>query len=392
MMTLTAVTIRSLLIGLAAFLTLVDLFATQAILPFLASAYGVSPAAMGLAVNASTLGMAAAALGVAFLSHRIDRRLGVVASLAALSIPTALLSVAPDLATFAALRIVQGIFMVSAFTLTLAWLGEHFSAEEAGGVFAAYIAGNVASNLFGRMLSAATADALGLAPTFLVFAALNLGGALLVAATVERSPRMSGGPRRAPLDAWRAHLANPALRASFATGFCILFAFIGTFTFVNFVLVAPPFELGMMRLGAVYLVFAPSLLTTLLAGRVVALLGVQRTVWLSTAVALAGLPPLLGDSFPAFLAGLALVACGTFAAQAAATGFVGRAATTDRGAASGIYLACYFAGGLVGSAVLGPVFDRLGWEACVAGIAIALVGVAALAFGLRLPAARLQAA
>ena len=78
--------------------------------------------------------------------------------------------------------------MVSAFTLTLAWLGEHFSAEEAGGVFAAYIAGNVASNLFGRMLSAATADALGLAPTFLVFAALNLAGALLVAATIERSP------------------------------------------------------------------------------------------------------------------------------------------------------------------------------------------------------------
>ena len=53
--------------------------------------------------------MAAAALGVAFLSHRIDRRRGVVASLAALSIPTALLSVAPDLASFAALRVVQGV-------------------------------------------------------------------------------------------------------------------------------------------------------------------------------------------------------------------------------------------------------------------------------------------
>jgi predicted MFS family arabinose efflux permease len=148
----------------------------------------------------------------------------------------------------------------------------------------------------------------------------------------------------------------------------------------------------MMRLGVVYLVFAPSLVTTLLAGRAVALFGVQRAVWLSTAVALAGLPLLLGDSLPAFLAGLALVACGTFAAQAAVTGFVGRAATTDRGAASGIYLACYFAGGLVGSAVLGPVFDRVGWEACVAGIAIALGAVAALAFGLRLPAARLQTA
>ena len=140
----------------------------------------------------------------------------------------------------------------------------------------------------------------------------------------------------------------------------------------------------MMRLGAVYLVFAPSLITTLLAGRVVAMLGVQRAVWASTAVAVAGLPPLLGDSLPAFLAGLALVACGTFAAQAAVTGFVGRAAAADRGAASGIYLACYFSGGLVGSAVLGPVFDRLGWAACVGGIARPRAGrLVAPALGLR---------
>jgi len=35
---------RNVLIGLVAFLTLVDLFATQAILPALAQAYGVGPA------------------------------------------------------------------------------------------------------------------------------------------------------------------------------------------------------------------------------------------------------------------------------------------------------------------------------------------------------------
>ena len=100
--------LRCLVIGLIAFLTLVDLFAAQAILPSLAAAYGVTPAAMGLAVNAATLGMAAAALAVAFFSRRIDRRLGILVSLALLAIPTALLAVAPDLATFTALRIVAG--------------------------------------------------------------------------------------------------------------------------------------------------------------------------------------------------------------------------------------------------------------------------------------------
>ena len=89
-------------IGLIAFLTVVDLFATQAILPSLVTAYGVSPAAMGTAVNASTFGMAVAGLAVALFSRKIDRRRGIVLSLAVLSIPTALLAVAPDLTTFTA--------------------------------------------------------------------------------------------------------------------------------------------------------------------------------------------------------------------------------------------------------------------------------------------------
>ena len=67
----------------------------------------------------------------------------------------------------------------------------------------------------------------------------------------------------------------------------------------------------------------------------------------------------------------------SFFAQAAATGFVSQAATADRGAASGIYLACYFAGGLVGTAILGQIFDWIGWPACVGGIALSL-GLAAL--------------
>src|SRR5207247_9038219 len=180
---------RTLVIGLTAFLTVVDLFATQAILPSLTKAYHVTPAAMGLAVNASTLGMAIAGLAVAFFSRRIDRRLGILLSLTLLSIPTALLASAPDLTTFALLRIVQGVFMATAFALTLAYLGEACSAEDTGGAFAAYITGNVASNLIGRLISAAVVDNFGIASNFLLFALLNLTGAVLVYFTIARAQR-----------------------------------------------------------------------------------------------------------------------------------------------------------------------------------------------------------
>lgn len=376
--------LRSLVIGLTAFLTVVDLFATQAILPSLTRHYGVTPAAMGFAVNASTFGMAAASLVVGFFSPHIDRRTGILLSLALLAIPTSLLASAPNLAVFTALRVVQGLCMASAFALTLAYLGEQCSAMDAGSAFAAYIAGNVASNLIGRMVSAAIADGLGLAWNFYLFAALNLAGALLVHFTIRRvQPMHATAPAAAPLEAAIAHWRDARLRAAFGIGFCILFAFIGTFTFVNFVLVRPPLALGMMDLGLVYFVFLPSVVTTLLAGRVAARFGTRPAIWGALAMAGLGLPLMLMQHLAEVLTGMVLVGIGTFFAQAAAAGLVGQAANENRGIASGTYLACYFCGGLVGTAVLGRLFDAFGWPACVFGVGVALGAAGLLTFALK---------
>ncbi len=379
--------LRLLVVAIIAFLTLVDLFATQAILPSLTAAYGVTPAQMGFAVNASTMGMALAGLAVAAFSRRLNRRRGVVLSLALLTVPTLLLATLPDLTVFTLLRVLQGIFMSTAFTLTLAYLAENSTPRETSAALAAYVTGNVASNLFGRLMSAAIADHLGLASNFQIFAALNLAGAALAAFALARTTPMAvaGTAARSAWDAWAEHLRNGPLRAAFGIGFCILFAFIGTFTYVNFVLTRPPLGIGMMQLGLVYFVFLPSILTTPLAGRAVAQFGTRPTFWASLALAGFGLPLLLTASLSAVLAGMVMVAVGTFFAQAAATGFVGRAATGDRGSAGGLYLASYFLGGLAGSFVLGRAFDAYGWGACVAGIGASLAVAAGLAFRLRLP-------
>jgi MFS transporter, YNFM family, putative membrane transport protein len=383
-----AVTLRHGVIAVISFLTLVDLFATQAILPTLTAHYGVTPAAMGFAVNASTIGMAAAGLAVALLGSRIDRRIGVSVSLVALTVPTLLLAAAPDLATFTVLRIAQGVCMSSAFTLTMAYLAESSTAEETAGMLAAYITGNVASNFVGRLASALLADQLGLVPNFLTLAMLNLCGAAIAYAGLRRCTRMGMGSASADpvgLAAWVDHFRHPPLAAGFAIGFLILFAFIGTFTYVNFVLVAAPIAVSPMSLGVVYFVFMPSMLTTPLAGRAVSAFGTRRTFRSALALALAGLPLLILPSLTAVLVGLALVAVGTFFAQAAATGFIGRAATRNRGSASGLYLASYYTGGLAGAAMLGPIFDAYGWPAAVAGVGAALTLAMMLAGHLTLP-------
>jgi predicted MFS family arabinose efflux permease len=272
--------------------------------------------------------------------------------------------------------------MSTAFSLTLGYLGERYSAAESASAFAAYITGNVASNLIGRFIAAAVVDHAGLAANFYVFAALNLLGAVLVYVTVKRVPRMKpvhAPAARSPFASVRNHLSDARLRAAFGIGFCILFAFIGTFSYINFVLMRAPLSVGMMQIGVIYFVFLPSIITTPLAGAAVTRFGTRLTLWSSLGLAAVGLPLLLAPHLAPVLLGMVLVAAGTFFAQAVATGFVSRTATVDRGSASGLYLASYFLGGLIGSAVLGQLFDRFGWSSCLVGIGASLLAAVVLA-------------
>lgn len=377
---------RSTIIGIISFLTLIDLFGSQALLPRLVEAFGTDPGTMGVAVNASTFGMAASGLTVAWFADRIDRKRGIWVSLALLAIPTFLLGFVDTVGAFMALRVAQGVFMAAAFTLTMTYLSEQCDITAASGAMAAYITGNVASNLFGRLLAVSSADVAGLTGSFAFFALLNLIGAAI--ALVLVGPRDEQKPIRAgsPLQAWKIHLAKPELRAAFALGFAILFVFVGVFTYVNLHLVnnlaVPPAALGL-----VYLVFAPALFTTPLASGAVRRWG-PRAVFLSAmAAALAGLALSLSTSLPIVLVGLAVIGAGTFFAQAAATGFVGRVAETNRAAANGLYLTFYYLGGLVGAFVLGSANDAWNWFGVAVIVAGVLIISAVLARNLREPTA-----
>ena len=68
--------------------------------------------------------------------------------------------------------------------------------------------------------------------------------------------------------------------------------------------------------------------------------------------------------------------------MALATGFVSRATMGDRGAASGLYLACCYSGGLVGAAVPRQVNRRYGWHAMLLCVTLVPRYAAGLARGI----------
>lgn len=363
---------RSTIIAIISFLTLIDLFGAQALLPQIIVAFKSNPGTAGFAVNAATLGMAVSGLTVAWFADRIDRKRGIWICLALLSIPTALLAITDSIWVFMCLRIVQGMLMAAAFTLTMTYLSEQCDVMARGGALAAYITGNVASNLVGRLLAVSLTDATSLAGCFLFFAGLNIVGAFVAYMLI--GPKDDVQPKRSDpaLAIWKRHFASPPLRAAFAIGFLILFLFVGVFTYVNLHLVS---GLGVspMSLGLVYLVFAPAIITTPMASRFVRALGPRSALTMSLVVALAGLTLTLSGQLWVVLLGLALIGASTFAAQAAATGFVSATVTSDRAQANGLYLTSYYLGGLIGALLLGQINLHFGWQATVAAIGASVV-------------------
>ena len=145
--------------GMAALLTLLDLFGPQAIAPVLTGAFGTTPGRMGVAINAATIGMAISGLVTACFADAIARKPVMVAALLMLSVPTFLLGLAPGLVAFALLRVVQGLLMCASFAVTIAYVAEEWGPSGAAPlVMAAYVTGNVASNLLGRLLAGGTAQ------------------------------------------------------------------------------------------------------------------------------------------------------------------------------------------------------------------------------------------
>ena len=127
-------------------------------------------------------------LAVGYFSREIDRRKGILISLVLLAIPTALLAHAPDLTTFTLLRVAQGLCMAAAFTLTLAYLGEHYSAADSAERLRRL------HHRQRRQQSHRPADLGGASPTIsgsprisISSPSLNLLGAVLVYFTVEKT-------------------------------------------------------------------------------------------------------------------------------------------------------------------------------------------------------------
>ncbi len=366
-------------VALAAICAFIDLYATQALLPLLAREFAATPAAVSLTISATTFAVALIAPFTGAAADVLGRKRVIVTAMFALVVPTVMVAFAGSLGAIVFWRFVQGLMLPPIFAVTIAYVGEEWP-EEATAMTGIYVSASGVGGFLSRFVSGVLAEHFGWRVAFLGLAAITLACAVGAALLMPRERRFRRSSSvAASFGMMAAHLADPALLATFGVGFGVLFSFVAVFTYVNFLLAAPPYSLSTASLGAIFVIYLVGSAITPLSGRLVERFGRRRLVAFACGVWLAGLAVTLAHSLAAILLGLTLcVVCG-FLCQSCATSYVAVNVRQGRSSAVGLYVTIYYIGGGAGAVIPGYAWSIAGWPGCVAIVAVVVALLALFA-------------
>ena len=118
---------RQLAVG-RGYCTFINLYSPQAILPMLSGEFAAGAAQISAIITASTLAVAITAPFTGAVADVLGRKRVIVTALLVLSVPTAMVALAPTLSQLIFWRFVQGLAMPPVFAVTIAYIGRRMGA------------------------------------------------------------------------------------------------------------------------------------------------------------------------------------------------------------------------------------------------------------------------
>jgi YNFM family putative membrane transporter len=373
---------RVLAVFLCGAFAFLELYCTQPLLPLLSHIFHASETRVGLTISASTLGVAISAVLLAIFGEHVNRKRIIVAAMWALAAAVALTATAPNLEMLAFWRFIEGLITPGIFIIAIAYITEEWEPLQVPRVMSVYVAGTVFGGFIGRFAGGSLATHYGWKVMFLALAVVGSVGALATQRLLRPSaPKQSLHQSSSRLGPLFQNLKNPRLIVTFAIGFCMLFALVAVFSYITFYLAAPPFNLSPTELSLLFSVYLVGLVVTLLAGTVLARVGLRHGMLTAIGFCLSGVALTLIPSLVAVGIGLSLASSGVFIAQTCANSFLRDAAPAGtRVSAAGLYICSYYIGGTVGGILPGVFWGFAGWHGCAALTSGFLVIAAFLAF------------
>ena len=358
--------------GMCAFF---DMYVTQALLPQLRNEFHVGVAAVSLTVTVTTLAVAVAAPFAGGLSDRYGRKRVLVCAIALLTLSTFGAATAHSLRELLAWRALQGVFIPGLFASTVTYIAEEWGPRDSPTVASLYVGGTVFGSFCGRFLAGLVTAATNWRTAFLVLGVLSLCFLPLVAYLLPASRGFKpAASLRSSLNGAGRHLRNWRMLATYGVGFALLFSQVGTFTYLNFHLSAPPLNFSTHQLSFIFFVFLVGAVVTPFSGAWSVRRGARAVGLGALATSSFGLLLTLVPWLPLMILGLILTSGGIFIVQSMSNATVPRLARGASSTAVGLYVTSYYLGGSAGATLPAAVWSAAAWPGCVGMVLLVQAG------------------
>lgn len=376
----------TLALALGSFMIFANVHMTQPLLPQLAQTFQLTPlqASWSLTVTISMLGVSLLIYGP--LSDALGRKSIMVVTLLGAVATTLGISQVETYSSLLILRGLQGLFLGGLPAIAIAYLGDEFERKAVLVAVGLYISANSLGGVTGRLLSGFVGEHYNWQTVFLVLGLSSLVLVLLFIWLLPASKHFQAKafhPRSVLAD-MRNHLQNPLLLTAYLIGGLNMMIFLNLYSYITFVLAAPPYHLSTHALGMLFLTYLTGSVASAWSGRAALWLSQPICMILGILLLIVGTLLTLLGSLAMIVSGFLINSFGFFLAHSTLSSWVSQHALKARASASSLYLVFYYLGASIGSFYLEPFWQWAGW----AGVVSASLGIFAVtlstAFWLRI--------
>ncbi|WP_022910686.1 MFS transporter [Aestuariimicrobium kwangyangense] len=367
---------------LAGVATFALLYAPQAVLPELTTAFAVTPGQAALVISAATLGLGVGLLVAGPLSDVVGRTRPMLVSLVVSGALGLAVGLVGDWNLLLVLRAVQGFTLAGLPAVATAYLREEVHPHHVSRATGLYIGGNALGGMSGRLVTGLVADLWGWRSGLVAIGVVGVACAVATVVLLPRSTRFvaAEASARAVLVRARKAASDPVLWGLYVVVGCLMGGFVSVYNVLGFRLVQSPFNLSVGVASLVFTSYVMGSVASSTAGRLADRIGPPTVVSVGVLLGCLGLAVTMPDRLWVIIVGLVLFTAGFFAAHGVASAWVtSRAARIGApiGQAASFYLTSYYVGSSVAGAFSGSVWSAARWPGLVAMVgALWLVALA----------------
>jgi MFS transporter, YNFM family, putative membrane transport protein len=352
---------RTLLAITATVFAYVVLYSPQPLLPFFAGTFGVTKSQAALLITVTMLPMSIAPLSYGFLLESLSATKLLRWAMFLLAITVAGFACATSFDVLLVVRFLQGLLLPAALTSIMTYLSATAPKESIQRIMSFYITATIMGGFLGRLVAGGVATYFHWRLFFAVLALLLLVCFFFLKRLQAEEVQLH--PTRPNLATVVEVVRTGNNARILVSVICLFFVFVALLNFLPFRLRGLRKETSELFTAFMYSGYLMGAVASLAAGRIVRRLGGETNAMVAGFIfyCVAIIATFVPNEWTLFAA-LFLFCGAMFFVHTVAAAVVNKNSMRNRGIVNGLYVACYYGGGVLGSYFPGIVFERYGWN------------------------------